>query len=190
MAIPRNLGRTEEAGHRIPGGPAPPRLSTRLHRQPAAVAATAGLTVALPTAPVVNYRGSACALVCWSSLLTPEEPPHATDTHSGSRATAASSRKQVGPGSTVAFVREHTAHLSREAVLLYFFLSAVADKHGLSFYGDGTMATLLRMNLPALIAARDELLAHDLIAHETALHPGALLAAPLASAAATSPAEG
>ncbi len=38
------------------------------------------------------------------------------------------------------FVREHMAHLSREAVLLYFFLSAVADKHGLSFYGDGTLA--------------------------------------------------
>ena len=28
------------------------------------------------------------------------------------------------------FVREHMAYLSREAVLLYFFLSAVADKHG------------------------------------------------------------
>ena len=36
------------------------------------------------------------------------------------------------------FVREHMDHLSREAVLLYFFLSAVADKNGLSFYGDGT----------------------------------------------------
>jgi hypothetical protein len=43
----------------------------------------------------------------------------------------------------------------------------VADKHGLSFYGDGTMATLVRINLPALMAARDELLARDLIAHET-----------------------
>jgi hypothetical protein len=64
------------------------------------------------------------------------------------------------------FVREHMAHLSREAVLLYFFLSAVADKYGLSFYGDGTLATLLRITLPALIQARDELLARDLIAHE------------------------
>jgi hypothetical protein len=65
------------------------------------------------------------------------------------------------------FVREHAAHLSRDAVLLYFFLAAVADKHGLSFYGDGTLATLLRISLPALIQARDELLARDLIAHET-----------------------
>jgi len=51
-------------------------------------------------------------------------------------------------------------------VLLYFFLSAVADRHGLSFYGDGTLAALLRMTLPALVQAREELLAHDLIAHE------------------------
>ena len=64
------------------------------------------------------------------------------------------------------FVREHMAHLSREAVLLYFFLTAVADKHGLSFYADGTLATLLRMTLPALIQARNELLDRDLIAHE------------------------
>jgi hypothetical protein len=64
------------------------------------------------------------------------------------------------------FVFEHMAHLSREAVLLYFFLAAVADKHGLSFYGDGTLATLLRMTLPALIQARNELLDRDLIAHE------------------------
>jgi len=65
------------------------------------------------------------------------------------------------------FVREHAAHLSRDAVLLYFFLCAVADKHGVSFYGDGTLAALLRMSLPDLIQSRDELQARDLIAHET-----------------------
>ena len=65
------------------------------------------------------------------------------------------------------FVREHAAHLSRDAVLLYFFLTAVADKQRLSFYADGTLATLLRMTLPALIQARNELLDRDLIAHET-----------------------
>jgi hypothetical protein len=64
------------------------------------------------------------------------------------------------------FVREHMAYLSREAVLLYFFLSAVADKHGLSFYGDGTLVIQLRMTLSTLVEARDELLARDLIAHE------------------------
>ena len=65
------------------------------------------------------------------------------------------------------FGREHAAHLSRDAVLLYFFLCAVADQHGLSFYGDGTLAAMVRINLPALIQARDELIARDLIAHET-----------------------
>ena len=67
------------------------------------------------------------------------------------------------------FVRAHMDHLSREAVLLYFFLSAVADVNGLSFYGDGTLAARLRMPLPSLFQARDELLAYDLIAHESPL---------------------
>jgi hypothetical protein len=65
------------------------------------------------------------------------------------------------------FIREHMAYLWREAVLLYFFLSTVADKHGLSFYGDGTLAIQLQMTLSILVEARDELLACDLIAHET-----------------------
>lgn len=64
------------------------------------------------------------------------------------------------------FVREHMAYLSQEAILLYFFLAAVADKHGLSFYGDGTLATLLRIPLSALAGAREELVANDLIAHD------------------------
>jgi hypothetical protein len=64
------------------------------------------------------------------------------------------------------FVREHMAYLSREATMLYFILCAVADKHGMSFYGDGTLAVMVRVPLSALVAARDELLARDLIAHE------------------------
>jgi hypothetical protein len=67
------------------------------------------------------------------------------------------------------FVRQHMDHLSREAVLLYFFLCAVGDQHGLSFYGDGTLAARLRMSLPSVLQARDELLAYDLIAHEPPL---------------------
>jgi hypothetical protein len=67
------------------------------------------------------------------------------------------------------FVREHMDHLSREAVLLYFFLCAVGDQHGLSFYGDGTLAARLRISLPSVLQARDELLAYDLIAHEPPL---------------------
>ena len=38
------------------------------------------------------------------------------------------------------FLREHASRLSHNAILLYFFLVAVSDKHGLSFYGDATIA--------------------------------------------------
>jgi hypothetical protein len=64
-------------------------------------------------------------------------------------------------------VREHMAHLSRDAVLLYFFLCAMADKHGVSFHGDATLIIQVGMPLAALIDARRELSARDLIAHET-----------------------
>ena len=86
------------------------------------------------------------------------------------------------------FLREHV-HGLHDAVLLYFVLCAVADKHGLSFYGDATMATLVRINLPALMAARDELLARDLIAHATRC-TRCSPCRPLAGAVAMSPAEG
>lgn len=67
------------------------------------------------------------------------------------------------------FLREHAEHLSREAVLLYFFLSAAADRHGLSFYSDGTTAALLRLTVQAVVQAREELLARDLVAYERPL---------------------
>ena len=34
------------------------------------------------------------------------------------------------------FLREYAARLSGDAILLYFFLAAVSDQHGLSFYSD------------------------------------------------------
>ena len=67
------------------------------------------------------------------------------------------------------FLREHGDHLSREAVLLYWFLTAVADKHGLSFYSDHTLTCRLRLSPPVLEQAREELLARDLIAHQLPL---------------------
>ena len=44
------------------------------------------------------------------------------------------------------FLREHGDHLSREAMLLYFFLAAVADRHGLSFYSDRIAQTSMYLN--------------------------------------------
>jgi hypothetical protein len=67
------------------------------------------------------------------------------------------------------FLREHGDHLSREAVLLYLFLAAVADRHGLSFYSDHTLTCRLRLPAPVLEKARQELLDRDLIAHQLPL---------------------
>ena len=67
------------------------------------------------------------------------------------------------------FLRAHGDYLSREAVLLYLFLAAVADRHGLSFYSDTTLACRLRLSQPVLERAREELLDRDLIAHQLPL---------------------
>ena len=67
------------------------------------------------------------------------------------------------------FLREHGDYLSREAVLLYLFLAAVADRHGLSFYSDHTLTSRLRLSQPVLAKAREELLERDLIAHQLPL---------------------
>src|SRR5260370_10058490 len=67
------------------------------------------------------------------------------------------------------FLREHGDSLSRDAVLLYLFLAAVADRHGLSFYSDTVLTSRLRLVQPAVEKARQELLERDLIAHQLPL---------------------
>jgi hypothetical protein len=67
------------------------------------------------------------------------------------------------------FVRERASRLSHEAILLYFFLAAVSDKDGLSFYGDASIAVRLRMTEPTVVRARDELVAEDLVAYRAPL---------------------
>jgi len=67
------------------------------------------------------------------------------------------------------FLREHGDYLSREAVLLYLFLTVVADRHGLSYYSDHTLMSRLRLSQPALQQARQELLDRDLIAYQLPL---------------------
>ena len=53
--------------------------------------------------------------------------------------------------------------------MLYFFLAAVSDKDGLSFYSDASIAVRLRMTETAVVAARDELVAEDLVAYRAPL---------------------
>ena len=62
------------------------------------------------------------------------------------------------------FLREHSAALSRDALLLYFFLAAVSDQHGLSFWSDVATAVRLRLTELEVVRTREELLAGDLIA--------------------------
>lgn len=67
------------------------------------------------------------------------------------------------------FVRDFAPRLSHEAIVLYFFLAAVADKDGLSFYSDATTVSRLRMREESMINAREELIREDLVAYRTPL---------------------
>lgn len=67
------------------------------------------------------------------------------------------------------FLRDFAAQLSGDAVFLYFFLAAVSDRQGLSFYHDSTLAVRLRVREEALVAARDELVVYDLVAYQAPL---------------------
>jgi hypothetical protein len=67
------------------------------------------------------------------------------------------------------FLHEHGEYLSSEALLLYFFLVAVADREGLSYYSDRTLSSRLRLPREAVERARQELLQRDLIAHQLPL---------------------
>ena len=66
-------------------------------------------------------------------------------------------------------------------MLLYLFLVAVADKDGLSFWGDARVAGTLKLPLGELARARDELLRAGLVLHERPLYQ-VLDLAPTASA--------
>ena len=67
------------------------------------------------------------------------------------------------------FLSDHASRLSHEAILLYFFLVAVSDKHGLSFYRDATIAVRLRIREQAVVGAREELVNEDLVAYRAPL---------------------
>ena len=69
------------------------------------------------------------------------------------------------------FVRDGWAErLSREEVLVYLFLVAVADKDGLSFWGDARICGTLKLSLVELVRARDGLVRHGLVLYERPLY--------------------
>jgi hypothetical protein len=55
-------------------------------------------------------------------------------------------------------------------ILLYLFLVSVSDRNGLSFYHDDRMASLLKIDLPALGQAREGLVLRSLLAYESPLY--------------------
>jgi hypothetical protein len=67
------------------------------------------------------------------------------------------------------FLRHFASRLTGDAIFLYFFLAAVSDQQGLSFYGDATIAVRLRMREEDVVAARDELVIHDFVAYQAPL---------------------
>jgi hypothetical protein len=67
------------------------------------------------------------------------------------------------------FLRDFAAKLSGHAIFLYLFLSAVSDKHGLSYYADSTISGRLRMRERTVSEAREELITHDLIVYQPPL---------------------
>lgn len=60
--------------------------------------------------------------------------------------------------------------LSMIEILLYFFLVAVSDRRGLSFYHDDRIASLLKIDLAALGRAREGLVRRSLLAYEFPLY--------------------
>ena len=59
--------------------------------------------------------------------------------------------------------------LQQKELLLYLFLVAVCDRHGLSFYSYDSICSLLKMTVEQYIAARDGLIEKDLIAFDGTL---------------------
>ena len=67
------------------------------------------------------------------------------------------------------FLRDFAPKLSGDAVFLYYLLIAVSDKNGLSFYGDNSLAQMIRTPQGRLLQARQELVDWNLIAYDSPL---------------------
>jgi hypothetical protein len=59
--------------------------------------------------------------------------------------------------------------LNQEELLLYFFLTLVSDRHGLSFYSYDAICSLLQLSVDEYIEARNGLSKKDLISFDGTL---------------------
>jgi hypothetical protein len=67
-------------------------------------------------------------------------------------------------------LRERLHELSLEEIALLVFLHLAADKHGLSFWADATIATKLGLREGDVIQARYQLVAKGLVAYRYPLY--------------------
>lgn len=58
------------------------------------------------------------------------------------------------------------AALSRDELLLYYFLVTVGDRHGISYYDYEKICQLLKIEVDAYVRARDALVCRQLIAYQ------------------------
>ena len=69
------------------------------------------------------------------------------------------------------FLRHGFSHpLSSTEILLYWFLCSVADKHGLSYYSDPRISTILKLSPESIQHARHGLIRSDLILYKAPLY--------------------
>ena len=69
------------------------------------------------------------------------------------------------------FLRHGFSHpLSSTEILLYWFLCSVADKHGLSYYSDPRISTILKLSPGAIEHARQGLIRSDLVLYRAPLY--------------------
>jgi hypothetical protein len=64
----------------------------------------------------------------------------------------------------------HIGRCSHQALALYLFLITVCDGQGLSYWSDVSVMRLLRLDQPALLRARQELISARLIAYQCPLY--------------------
>ena len=67
-------------------------------------------------------------------------------------------------------LRDRLRELSLEEIALLFFLHLAADRHGLSFWADATLARHLRLGEGDIIQARFRLVAKGLVAYRYPLY--------------------
>ena len=60
--------------------------------------------------------------------------------------------------------------LSNIEILLYLFLVSVSDRYGLSFYHDDRICNLLKIDMPSLGEARQQLIMRSLLAYERPIY--------------------